>query len=373
VLNHEYPPVGGGGGKACQDIAFELADRGHEIKLLTSHFKGLPRDEDHPNLQIIRLPVLRQSLSRAGLVTMKVYILSSIFKGCQLMKSWKPDIIHVHFAVPAGAAAYLLHRLMGIPYVITAHLGDIPGGSPQKTDRWFRVIYPFTRPIWRSAAAITTVSSFTASLIKEHYAVTPQVIPNGIAIRESLLLTTHQPPVIVFAGRFVEQKNLGAIMDVLESIRHLPWSCVMLGDGPLHDQVAARIAKVGMKDRFSLPGWVNPEEVKNAMEKSDILFMPSLYEGLPVAGVQALQSGLAIVASAIGGFQDLVEHGKNGFLCSPTDARELSEKLTLFLTDREELMRAKNHSLEVAKKFDIQKVADQYESVLLSAINQPLK
>ena len=101
--------------------------------------------------------------------------------------------------------------------------------------------------------------------------------------------------------------------------------------------------------------------------------MPSLYEGLPVAGVQALQSGLAIVASAIGGFQDLVEHGKNGFLCSPTDARELSEKLTLFLTDREELMRAKNHSLEVAKKFDIQKVADQYESVLLSAINQPLK
>ena len=105
VLNHEYPPVGGGGGKACQDIAFELADRGHEIKLLTSHFKGLPRDEDHPNLQIIRLPVLRQSLSRAGLVTMKVYILSSIFKGCQLMKSWKPDIIHVHFAVPAGAAA----------------------------------------------------------------------------------------------------------------------------------------------------------------------------------------------------------------------------------------------------------------------------
>lgn len=369
VLNHEYPPIGGGGGKACQDIAGELAERGHKLTILTSHYRGLPLTENHPNLKIIRLPVSRHSLPRAGLLTMALYILRAFFKGYRIVQNWKPDVIHVHFAVPAGAAAYLLHRLTGIPYVITAHLGDIPSGSPQKTGKWFRLFYPFTKSIWRRAAAITTVSSFTASLVKEQYAITPQIIPNGIVMRESPHFTAHQPPMILFAGRFVVQKNLDGFMGVLESIRQYPWNCTMLGDGPLHDHVTQRIFRAGMKDRFTLPGWINPEDVRSAMDKSDILFMPSLYEGLPVVCVQALAAGLAIVASNIGGFQDLVEQGKNGYLCEPTDTQGMSEKLVLLLTDSEATAKARKHSLVLAQKFNIKNIVDKYEAVLLSATN----
>jgi len=141
---------------------------------------------------------------------MSMYILAAIRAGLPLIHHWRPDIIHVHFAVPAGAAAWTLSRLTGIPYVLTAHLGDIPGGVPEKTGGWFRWVFPFTIPIWRGAARVTTVSEFTRALIRQNYKIDPIVIPNGInmGMVNPAGLRVHHPPVVVFAGRFMPQKNL---------------------------------------------------------------------------------------------------------------------------------------------------------------------
>jgi glycosyltransferase involved in cell wall biosynthesis len=365
TLNHEYPPLGGGGGKACQDIALELSTRGHELIVLTSHFSDLPKVENYPNLKVIRYSVARKHEFQAGLFTMGLYIFKSTINGFKLIRKWKPDLIHVHFAVPAGVAALILHRLTGIPYLLTTHLGDIPGGSPQKTDKWFRWIFPFTRPVWRNAAKITTVSAFTASLAKSKYGITPQVIPNGIPVREPFSINLHDPPVILFAGRFVPQKNLGVFLEVLESIRDLPWKCVMLGDGPLREKIAAGIIDSGLDKRIHITGWVTPEEVTKVMEQSDILFMPSRIEGLPVVGVQALEAGMAIVASNVGGFVDLVEQNRNGALHSPTDVVEMIKTLIGLLSDKSALLSARVASREIVKQFDITKITSKYESLMI--------
>ena len=365
TLNHEYPPIGGGGGKACQDIVGELVHRGHELVILTSNFKGLPKAESYPNFNLIRVPTARRKLYQAGFLSMGLYILQAVIKGLQIIKKWKPELIHVHFAVPAGFAAFVLHRLTGIPYLLTTHLGDIPGGSPEKTEKWFRWVFPFTKPIWHDAAKVSTVSAFTASLVREKYGITPIVIPNGITVRESLPILRHNSPEILFAGRFVAQKNLDVFMDVLESIRDIPWKCVMLGDGPQYGHITSRIKQAGLSDRFSLPGWVEPAQVLSTMEQCDILFMPSLTEGLPVVGVQALEAGLAIIASNVGGFVDLVENDKNGILCFPMDRQTMVEGLRNLLSNQDKLMQARNYSRELAKNFSINEVVDKYESLLL--------
>ena len=80
---------------------------------------------------------------------MACFILRSTLRGLQIIRRENPDLIHAHFAVPAGAAAWALSRLTGKPYFITAHGGDVPGGAPQKTDRWFRYVLPFTKPFWK--------------------------------------------------------------------------------------------------------------------------------------------------------------------------------------------------------------------------------
>lgn len=370
VLIHEFPPIGGGGGRAAQDICRGLAARGHEIRVLTAHLDGLLERDIQEGYEVIRLRSGRKQAFRASLSVMAGYLLKASWEGLRLVRTWRPDVIHVHFAVPAGPAAMLISRLSGIPYVLTAQLGDVPGGTPEKTDRWFRWIYPLTPPIWKSAAAVVAVSEFTRMLALKHYPVEIKIIPNGVDCK-SLgpdKIRLGSPPQIVFAGRFMTQKNPVQVVRTLASLRDLPWFCTMFGDGPLHREVEIEIAKQGLQERFSLPGWVKPEEVIDWFHQSDILFMPSRTEGLPLVGVQALATGLAIVAGDVGGFIDLVEPDVNGSLIDPDSPEQATQAIRKLLTNPEVLRAQRESSQQIAWRFDLNHVVDQYENCFLHLV-----
>ncbi|RIK31427.1 MAG: hypothetical protein DCC56_04375 [Anaerolineae bacterium] len=371
VLNHEFPPVGGGGGRAAESICQSLAARGHEIQVLTSHFKDLPRQEQRDGYTVIRIPALRTQPFRASFLSMVAYVLSGLWAGLRLVRVFRPDVIHVHFAVPAGALAWTLSKLTGIPYVLTAHLGDVPGGVPEKTNNWFRWVFPVTRAIWHDAHARVAVSEFTRRLALKQYAEEILVIPNGIEVDsvKPSSLKVNEPPVIVFAGRFMEQKAPLQIVQTLNELKSISWRCVMIGDGPLMPDVKKSIAELGLEDRFTFPGWVTPDEVMEYFGKSDILFMPSLSEGLPVVGVQALAKGLAIVASRIGGFVDLVDEGQNGYLIETGKRAGYKTRLQEALQNPSRLLSLRQASLEKAKSFEISRIAERYEAIFEQIVN----
>lgn len=370
VLNHEYPPIGGGGGRAAELICRTLAKRGYKIEVLTSLLKGLSREEERDGCRITRIPCLRTQPYKASFLSMGLYVLAGFWAGSRFIRTSRPDLIHVHFAVPAGALAWALSKIYRIPYVLTAHLGDVPGGTPEKTDRWFRFVFPFTRPIWDGASKIVAVSEFTRGLALKHYHEEIRVIPNGIDLdaRDAEGIRVNPIPRIVFAGRFMAQKSPVYVVRVLKELSDLPWECVMIGDGPLTEDVKREIRSCGLENRFQLTGWVEPQQVLDWFDKSDILFMPSLSEGLPVVGVQALSRGLAIVASHIGGFLDLVDHGKNGYMIEVGDTNQFVSRLRELLLDREKLLAFRKSSLEKAAGFDINRVVDEYEKVFAEVI-----
>lgn len=370
TLIHEFPPIGGGGGRAAYDICCELAARGHDVTVLTAHMDGLPLDEKQDGFRLVRIPSKRTEAFTASFETMLSFDFAGLWAGLALIRRFRPDIIHTHFAVPAGALAYALSLLTGIPYILTAHLGDVPGGVPEKTARWFRWLKPFTKPIWKRAKQVVAVSEFTRQLALAHYSVDIRVIPNGADFTHLVTekIEVNRIPRIVFAGRFVSQKNPLAIVRVLSALNDLDWTCSMLGDGPMFEEVKAEIEKQGMSERFHLTGWVTPADVLKEFSQSDILFMPSLSEGLPVVGVDALVKGLAIVASNIGGFLDLVEPEGNGYLIEVQDEAGFSSALRDLLSNRERLAQFRCASLEKAKNFDIEKITDQYEEIMQAAL-----
>lgn len=373
VLTYEFPPVGGGGGRVALDLCSALASRGHQVKVITSHFKGLSRRESQNSFEVVRIPCGRRLAYKATPFDMLAYIGMGFFAGLRLMLRWRPEIIHVHFAVPSGPLAWLLGSIFKIPYVLTAHLGDVPGGVPEKTARMFRVIYPFTPPIWKKAASVVAVSQFTRQLALEHYPVPIAVIPNGVDL--SALnpgeIAIHHPPHIVFAGRFMPQKNPLALVNILSHLTDLPWQCTMAGDGPLLPAVKQAIQEHHLETRIHLPGWITPDEVIALFSKGDLLFMPSLSEGFPIAGVQALGMGLAIVASQVGGFVDLVQQGENGMLHYPEQIQAMEQSLRQILSDPELLLRMRRHSRELAGQFDLAKIVDRYEDVFTQAAARP--
>ena len=369
VLSHEFPPVGGGGGRVARDLALGLARRGHELRILTAHLDGLPACEVVESVQVERIPAKRRAAFRAEFFEMANYDWSAVAAGRRLVREWRPDLIHAHFAVPAGAAAFALSKLTGIPYVLTAHLGDVPGAVPEKTDRWFQFVYPFTPPIWKGAARVVAVSDFTRSLALQHYHVLIEVIHNGVDLAA---LPPWQPgdgaPRILFAGRFMEQKNPAHLVEALIRLRSLPWTCAMAGDGPLLEQVHQMVENAGLMERFSFPGWVTPEQVLGLMAQSDLLVLPSRSEGLPVVGVQALAMGLALVLSDAGGNVELVQPGQNGHLFPAGNLDALTESLKSLLASPSAIQSAQAKSREMAKTFDLSVIVEKYETVFRAII-----
>lgn len=372
VVIYEFPPIGGGGGRAAQDICLELVKRNHEIRILTAHLKGLPRQENLEGIHITRIPSARRVPYKADLLAMSGFVVAGVWAGLRHIRAWKPDVIHVHFAVPSGPVARVLSHLTNTPYVLTAHLGDVPNGVPEKTENWFRWFYPFTPAIWRDATRVIAVSEYTRELASRRYPVNIQVIPNGADLRhlDPGEIRVGDPPKIIFAGRFMHQKNPLQVVRTLAQLEHLSWKCVMLGDGPLRPSVMEEIRILGLEDRVTAPGWVTPEEVIQWFSRSDILFMPSLAEGLPVVGVQSLAMGLSIVASQIGGFIDLIDEGKNGYLIDPENPNGFASRLEGLLSDTTQLQAFRLASRQKAGHFDIVKVAGAYEALFLSVIQQ---
>ncbi len=368
VLNYEYPPVGGGGGQASADIAEGLVERGHEVRVLTAGIPGLPANDVRHGVSVRRVYTGRKSRYRASFPVMLAYLAGAFFPGLRIIRKWKPDVLHVHFAVPTGVLGMVLSALTGVPYLLTAHLGDVPGGVPEKTGGWFRVVYPLTPPIWKRAAVVAAVSEFTRDLALAHYPVPIEVIPNGVRIPEDPPgeIRVGDPPGMVFAGRFQPQKNVPFLIRAAAANADLPWTLTLLGDGPQRPEIEALVSGFGLDDRVFLKGWVSPEEVREIFLKSDLLVMPSLSEGLPVVGVQALACGLAIAGTRAGGLAELIED-RNGRLVDVGDDDAFIAALRWCLQDRDRLRSMKQASRAVARRYDIQAVARAYETLLESA------
>ncbi|HEY5741219.1 MAG TPA: glycosyltransferase, partial [Terrimicrobiaceae bacterium] len=138
ILCYEYPPVGGGGGRVAAQVAAKLAERDHKVRVITAGMRHLPRHERRDTVEILRPESFRRREDTCSVPEMGSYILTSVIPVLRTAWSWRPDVIHAHFAVPSGALALVARVFAGTPYVLTAHLGDVPGGVPEQTGHLFR-------------------------------------------------------------------------------------------------------------------------------------------------------------------------------------------------------------------------------------------
>ena len=378
ILCYEYPPVGGGGGRVARSVGEEMVKRGHAARVQTAGMKHLPGHETINGVEVFRTESFRKREDTCSVVEMGLFLLTSFRPTLRHIRAWKPDVIHAHFAMPTGVLAWLANLLTGVPYVLTAHLGDVPGGVPQQTDKLFRVAGWLARLIWKKAAAATAVSGFVQELAVKAYRRPVVKILNGIRLGDEIsdfrfqISDCSRPRHFVFLGRFNPQKSPGFAVDALATVADLPnWRFTMIGDGPLMPEVRERIAFHRLQDRVTLTGWLDTEAVAEILKRADVLLMPSLSEGMPVAAVEALKHGLAIVGSDIPGLYDVIDNGVNGYLVEPGNRDAFAHKLRGLLTGDGTLPAMQNASLKKAREFDLTRIVDQYEEVLLQAASPP--
>ena len=393
VLCYEYPPIGGGGGRIAQAIAGQLAARGHDVRVQTAALGTHSARETVAGVVVFRTASLRQREDTCAVHEMALFCATSFLPTLRHIATWKPDVIHAHFAMPTGLLAWAAHSLTGVPYVLTAHLGDVPGGVPDQTDTLFRIVDPIARRVWAGAAACTAVSTFVQQLAERAYGRPVERILNGVELIKSAIrnpqpsgarqtaeggpqgeggaLSQSAIPHLVFVGRFNPQKNAPFLIDALSLVRDLAWKLTMVGDGPDMPAVCERIEAHRLSDRVRLIGWRKTGDVHRLLAEADILCMPSLSEGMPVAAVEALAHGLAIAGSDIPGLRDVLEPGVNGIAAPVNDAPAYARGLRRLLGNADTLHAMQAASWERARAFDLHAIAAEYERVLLSAAGRP--
>ncbi|MGD8863724.1 MAG: glycosyltransferase family 4 protein, partial [Myxococcales bacterium] len=136
--------------------------------------------------------------------------------------------------------------------------------------------------------------------------------------------------VVVYGGRLTTEKGMGELLQITPPLlaRHPRLHLVCLGDGPLRPALQALSA-----DRVHCPGWVDPAAFDAWLAASDLLVFPSRSEGLPQTVLEAMDRGLAVVATDVGGIPEAVVDGETGALVPPADAAALSAALEPFLRD----------------------------------------
>jgi glycosyltransferase involved in cell wall biosynthesis len=298
---------------------------------------------------------------------MAAFVMTNCLPTLRHIRQWQPDVVHAHFAVPTGIIAWLARVLTRTPYVLTVHLGDVPGAMPE-TEKLFQILKPFTIPIWKGAACITAATEHIRQLAQAAYNLEVIHIPNGI----DLDLQTQSPPEpknpprLVFMGRFTAQKNPLFLLEALKLIDKLPWELNMVGDGPLLPAVKERIAALGLQNHIHLHGWVSLDEVTRVMQDSDILLMPSRSEGLSIVGIKALAHGLAILGSDIEGIKEILVDGVNGIACPVDDQDAFARGLQALLGNAAKLKEMKQASRALASNFDLNRNFARYEEIFQS-------
>src|SRR5260221_539029 len=368
IFNSEYPPLGGGAGNANAHIARVLADMGHEIVVITSRFKNLPHQEQYGRLTIYRIPALRQMLDRSGAFEQVIFMISASFSALRLVQRFKPNATLAFFGVPSGVIAYLLKVLYKIPYIVSLRGGDVPGFRPYDFRIFHKLLTPLLHIVWKHAFAVVANSNGLRDLANAFDArFEIPVIPNGVDLElyKSEENRNETSPLLLSVGRVVYQKGFDIALRALAGIKDIEWTWHIAGDGPQMEALQALAKALGIAKRVTFLGWQSRTDLIEQYKKASLFLFPSRHEGMPNALLEAMASGLPVIATCIAGNEELVADGETGILVPSEDVDALGVAIRKLLTDgvlRQQMGLASRRRVE--ENYSWESTAKQYAILL---------
>lgn len=369
MINSEYPPLGGGAGNATANIARVLARENIEIKVITVHFDELPRYEKNNGFEIHRISALRKRMDRSGPFEQISFCIFSIIFCFKLFRIWKPNIITAFFGIPNGLTALFLKLVFKIPYIVSLRGGDVPGFRPYNFGFYHLLLTPLIKIIWREADAVVANSDGLKKLAQNFY---PKqkilTIPNGVDLdffrqTERDWSTAN----IIFLGRVVYQKGLDILIEALKSLTHLEWNLSIVGDGSFKKALISQVKECKLAQRVHFIGWQTKDKLPYIYSQATIFVYPSRHEGMPNSVLEAMASGLPIIATDIAGNEELVANMKNGILVPSEDPSALANALEMLINDAKKRKTMGQESRRIVEKYySWEKTAAQYMKIMKS-------
>lgn len=327
-------PSQGGSGVVATELGLHLARSGCEVHFIASslpfRLRGYEQNIFYHQVEMPHYPVFKHSPYTLSLAT----AMSEVAERCGL------DILHVHYAIPHAASAYLAQQMIGperLKVVTTLHGTDITlvGQEPS--------FFPITRFLIEKSDAVTAVSSFLKEETIRVFGCGQDitVIPNFIDSRvfrprDSASVRARfaraEEKVIVHASNFRKVKNLPMVVDVFADVAAaIPARLLLVGEGPEMPMVRQRINELGLKEKVTFLG--HADNLEEILPACDLLLLPSLHESFGLVGLEAMACGVVPLLTDQGGAGEFIQDGINGLLRHPEDRAGMTKAALNILTD----------------------------------------
>lgn len=331
VVNHEYPPVGGGGGYAGHNILRQFAGRDDIVidAVVVRPEAGTVVEPLAENITLHRVGVRKKALqfwtrweviqwtARAGRV-------------CRRLTAEKHyDVVHAFFGFPAGLLAW---RLGGrAPYIVSLRGSDVPGANARFTLD-YKVLGPLFRRIWRGSAGLYACSEGLRERALRFLADVPvAAIGNGVDCERfsvSGRAIDPQSPRLLSVGRMSASKRMDVVIAAAEMLRRERpgLTLTLVGGGGMLEQVRRQVRTGGLESFVRVEGFVASERMAQVYRDHDILVTATMQEGMSNAMLEAMASGLPIVTTRCEGVAELV--AENGIVLDSADPSAMAEAVS---------------------------------------------
>lgn len=367
-------PTFGGSGVVATELGLELAHRGHEIHFITYR-------------QPVRLALLNPNVHyhevnvpEYPLFHYQPYELALSSKLVDMVKLYKIDLLHVHYAIPHAYAGYMAKQMLksegiSIPMVTTLHGTDITlvGNHP--------VYKPAVTFSINKSDIVTSVSQSLKedTLNKFNIKKEIHVIPNFIEldkVRNESQISCHrsvmakkEERIVTHISNFRKVKRIPDIIKIFFKIQEkIPAKLMMVGDGPEKARAVQLCKELGIEEKVIFFG--NSNEIDQILSYSDLFLLPSETESFGLAALEAMAWSVPVISSNSGGLPEVNFDGISGYLSNVGDVDSMAKNAIKILSDDTTLGQFKENALNTAKQLDIKNILPLYEKLYHQALNK---
>ncbi|HKK79789.1 MAG TPA: N-acetyl-alpha-D-glucosaminyl L-malate synthase BshA [Phaeodactylibacter sp.] len=357
-------PTYGGSGVVATELGLGLAKRGHEVHFIT--YKRPARlSAFHENVVFHEV-----STQDYPLFEYTPYDTSLASKLVDVVKFEDLDLLHVHYAIPHAAVAYMAKKILltqgkYIPVITTLHGTDI---TLVGNDNSFAPVVAFSI---NKSDGVTAVSESLKQQTYDYFDVHNdiRVINNFIdfdRFRRSnkdhfkKAIAPEGERILVHVSNFRKVKRVEDVLKVFKRVyEEMPSKLLLIGDGPERHNLEERCREMKLCHETRFLG--KQDAVEELLAISDLFIMPSGSESFGLAALEAMACQVPVISSNVGGLPEVNIHGKTGYLSEVGDVEDMAANAISVLKDEEKLKQFRKNALEQARRFDIDKILPQYE------------
>lgn len=385
-LTQSYPPMISGAAIMVERLAKSMAGRGHPVLVLAASDKSYPYASYQENLTIIRLRSIHNPL-RVG----QRFLSYPRLKILQSLNEFHPDILHVHeplllsklgLEYVRSAQIPILLTVHQVPWVVTRYLPNFSGiGSMAES-----ILWTYARRTLGQFTAVITPSQTVSDLVALMTGTQPVTISNGISLKAfqsnpstddhaAIRARMHLPanvPVLLHVGRLDVDKNVERVIQAAaQAMQSTEAHLLIVGDGSQKHNLMKLCEMLKISDRVHFPGYISLQEGLPEIYRIASLFVTaSEIEIQSLVLLEAIASGLPIVAVRATFIPELVHDGRNGFLTEPGDIDGMANAISTLLKDPEQRRRMSKFSRTLAENHDIQISMDLHEQFYSTFVKQ---